>query len=83
MVITMLPRGSADETQRQVLNNLLRTNWKTFADGFADVETLASGMGAAGANSNLTWYNADAIHPNDTGHALLYTLISGVLTPLW
>ncbi|HEV8061459.1 MAG TPA: SGNH/GDSL hydrolase family protein [Gemmataceae bacterium] len=83
VVITMLPRGSADETQRQILNNALRSNWTTFADGLADVETMASGMGAAGANSNTTWYNADAIHPNDTGHALLYTLISGVLAPLW
>ena len=35
------------------------------------------------ANDDATYYNADKIHPNDAGHAALYTLISGVLSPLW
>jgi lysophospholipase L1-like esterase len=85
VVVTMLPRGSSYESQRQALIALQQANWSTYADGLADVTTLASGMGAAGANSNTTWYNADGIHPNDLGHGNgnLEGLISSVVTPLW
>ncbi|CAN5484325.1 hypothetical protein BH10PLA2_BH10PLA2_17590 [soil metagenome] len=81
VVVTMLPRGSGVEAERQNLNNALRVGYAGFADVLADVETLA--MGAAGANANTLWYNVDGTHPNDTGHALLAGLISGCLTSIW
>ena len=82
VVVTMLPRDG-DETKRQALNNLLRANWASFADALADVETLA--MGGAGANDSLLYFVADKVHPNDTGHAILFDLIAplvdGTVTP--
>jgi lysophospholipase L1-like esterase len=81
VVVTMLPRSVGTEIERQNLNNALRSDYESFADALADVETLS--MGAAGANANTTWYNADGTHPNDTGHGLLAGLISGVMTPIW
>lgn len=82
VVVGMLPRGSGSvETNRVILNGLLLAGYTGFADGYADVTTIP--MGQPGANTNLTYYNSDQTHPNDTGMADLYTLISGVLTPLW
>jgi lysophospholipase L1-like esterase len=80
-VVTMLPRGAGSETERQNLNNAIRADGLAHFDAVADVETLS--MGAAGANSNTTWYNVDGTHPNDLGHAQLANLISGVMSSIW
>lgn len=82
VLFTCLPcGGGAVETQRQVVNNAIRASGTSVADAIADVETIS--MGAAGANTNTTWYNADTIHPNDTGHANLETLLATVIGPIW
>jgi lysophospholipase L1-like esterase len=82
LVCTMLPRDDASyETERQNLNNALRSN-HSFADGFFDVETVAS-IGAAGAANNTTYYDTDKIHLNDTGHAAFYAGIEPILSAVW
>jgi lysophospholipase L1-like esterase len=79
--VTMLPRaGAGEETQRQSFNNLIRANYLTIGDALADVETLP--MGAANQHLSTTYFNADQIHPNNTGHAALATLIGGAVNSL-
>jgi lysophospholipase L1-like esterase len=68
VVVTRLPRAGTD-TQRGIYNGSIRTAWGTpsatvrVADWGGDAN-----MGANGTHTDLTYYDADAIHPNDTGH---------------
>lgn len=82
VVVGILPRAGID-VARDVVNSLLRSNWAASGviDGFADVNTIP--MGLDGANTDTTYYNVDAIHPNDTGHAALNALIEPILTAIW
>lgn len=79
VVVTMLPRSGL-ETQRQAYNNAIRANASGYSDAVADVETLS--MGAANANTDTTWYDADQIHPNTTGHGFLAGLIGPLVQAL-
>ena len=75
VVATMLPRnGTGVETNRQALNNAIRSDGLVHFDAVADVETLA--MGAAGANTNLAFFDSDGTHPNDAGDEAIYGLIN-------
>ena len=78
--VTMLPRGASFETERQSLCNLMVANSGSPFTLVADVRTLP--MGAPGANNSSTYY-ADTTHPNDAGHASLYSLIYGFLQLIW
>src|SRR6266478_10231883 len=80
VVCTMLPRSGV-ETERQNLNNSLRVD-HSFADAFFDVETIST-IGAARANTDTTYYDADQVHLNDTGHAAFYAGIAPVLASVW
>ena len=60
-------------------NAMIRT---LTADGIADYAAVAE-IGAAGAAANTTYFNADNIHPNNTGHGLMASvgqpIIAGLL----
>jgi len=55
------------ETDKGTYNIWLRANYTTFADGLADFGA-ATMFDATADASNTTYYNADKIHPNTTGH---------------
>ncbi len=58
--------GHGDST-KNTYNGWLRQNWRTFADGFADVASDTS-LGADGANANTTdFYTTDNLHIQDNG----------------
>jgi lysophospholipase L1-like esterase len=73
VAFTTLPRSNGGggmatfEARRIELNNLIRTNWRTFADALVDVAS-DSVMGQEGQSTNLTYY-ADGTHPTNAGYA--------------
>lgn len=72
IVSTLLPNSSWDaahQSTRNSLNNLIRTNWPSFADGFADFAADPT-MGPQSAASNTNLY-ADGLHPTEFGHSIL------------
>lgn len=74
---TILPRSSAIvisnrptfEADRQVINQLIRDNYASFADAIADVGADTT-IGEAGDETNATYY-ADLTHLNATGTRIL------------
>jgi len=70
IVGTMLPADGRSEVERQEYNDLIRTNWDSFADAFADVGDDPT-IGQTGDNLNLTYYNADKVHMTDAGYAVV------------
>lgn len=82
IVVTALPRSAAGdaanhETLRQAFNTLLRANWATIADGLADV--AADGrIGDEGDELDTTYYQADRVHLNTAGQAV----IAGIMQPV-
>jgi len=75
IVTTLLPRSNAGtpgsfEADRQTVNTNLRNNWASFGDALADVGADAN-MGDAGDELDLTYYDADKVHPNQTGNDYL------------
>jgi lysophospholipase L1-like esterase len=79
VVLTMLPRSDASalpttEGARQQLNDLLRTNWKEFADALVDVAADPK-LGAPGAELNQEYYQPDRVHLNDSGLGLVARLV--------
>lgn len=86
IVLTMLPRPNtgADptiEVHRTAYNSDIRSNWTGFADALADVGA-DSNIGAASANTNLTYYNSDQIHLNDTGYGVVASIVKAQLDTL-
>ena len=74
--ITMLPRTGTSELCREGtagINVWLRANASTYGFTVIDAGGAASTIGAAGADTNTTYYQGDAVHLNDTGQAYLYT----------
>jgi hypothetical protein len=59
-LVADMPSRAALDTGKNSLNNLLRTNWKTFADGFIDLASDPN-VGADGASANTTYFT-DGIH---------------------
>lgn len=70
IVATCLPRTTITEVNRITLNGLVNGNadgaWNYISDVASDPN-----MGQAGQNTDLTYYDADTIHPNTTGYNLL------------
>jgi len=62
------------ETDKNNYNTWLRANYATHADILADFALNAAFDTTADA-SNTTYYNADKVHPNNTGHALLASIM--------
>jgi hypothetical protein len=40
-------------------------------------------MGPIGAYANLTYYNADGLHPNDSGYAIIASVCQTAINRLW
>lgn len=71
IVVTMISRyfpggnpvsGESIDADKDAYNALIRANWSTFADGLADVAANPN-LGADGAYANLTYFQADQVHP--------------------
>jgi lysophospholipase L1-like esterase len=72
IVATILPNAAWDSTQqttRNDLNTLIRTNWASFADGLCDFANNAI-MGPQSAASDSSLYG-DGLHPTRLGHTYL------------
>jgi lysophospholipase L1-like esterase len=69
--MTMLARLSADDVHRNQYNTIIRQNWKAWgADGLVDFAANPL-LGANGANTNLTYFGADQIHPTTLSQTTL------------
>ncbi len=66
------------ETYRQELNALIRTNYTSFADALADVGA-DSRIGDFGDQEDLTYYDTDEIHLNATGHVVVAEIIKAAI----
>lgn len=77
IVCTMLPRGGSD-TARDALNADIRSNAVSVGYLVADLAANAT-IGVANANTNLTYYAADQIHPIDAGHTIIASIVAAVL----
>jgi len=85
IVNTILPRSeglysiskSEFETTRQTVNNLIRTNWKTFADGISDIAS-DSNIGQLNDSDNLTYY-VDGIHLTNNGYGIIASYVSSAI----
>lgn len=87
VVLTALPRSNTGcdpdhETLRQAFNSLVRANYASIADAIIDV--AADGrIGDDGDELDTTYYDADKVHLNSTGQAVIAALaqpvIAGVL----
>ena len=75
---TVLPRNNITESVRVDYNNQLVALAGGNIDKVVDVRDDAD-IGAAGANTNLSFYDADQIHPNSAGYAKFATLIAATL----
>lgn len=88
---TMLPRSdvgligapavAAHNARRALLRTEILTWVGVHCDGVADFGNDAT-MGPDAASDNVTYYNADKIHPIAAGHAILETIIRPVINAL-
>ena len=82
IVLTALPRSAVGdnaghEALRQAFNTLVRTNYASIADGLADV-AADSRIGDDGDELDTTYYDADRVHLNTAGHAV----VAGIVQPI-
>ena len=85
LVGTILPRNDASgaqDTARQAYNTWVRGNWQTIADGIMDFDGNSNIGGAQSQSTNTTYYNADAIHPNATGHGVMANIAAAAVNTL-
>lgn len=81
IILNLLPRQSINanyETQRQTVNSWLAANYLRFSDGLADVAGN-SNIGDEGDNENLTYYDADQVHPNNVGYGIVADIVETVI----
>lgn len=72
VIATLLPNSAWNTTQqttRNDLNTLIRTNWASFADALSDFASNVT-MGPQAAASNTSLYG-DGLHPTRLGHSYL------------
>lgn len=86
IVTTFLSRSNAFtpanfNATRATVNANIQANWQTFADGLADWASDPI-MGIDGAETNLTYFSGDLVHPNATGMALLATYVIAAIHSL-
>jgi lysophospholipase L1-like esterase len=80
VVCTLVSRVTYD-AQRATFNGYVRGDWPLFADALADLGANAN-IGASGAHSNATYFQADGIHLTDAGLAIVAGLVQAELTTL-
>jgi len=83
VVLTLLPRREPAEFEaaRQALNELVRANWASYADGLADIAADVR-VGEPFDDLDLKYYQSDALHPNDAGYAVMASVAAPVLNQL-
>jgi len=67
--------GNNTDEGRAYCNTQLKANWESFADGIV----LLDEDEAFDDCTDLTYYNADNIHLNDTGYAIVAALVKAVV----
>lgn len=77
IVPTMLPRDGL-ETIRTTYNGLIVSSAASYGYAVARFD-LDPHIGVAGANDSNPTYYYDTIHPNDAGHAIMATIIEGLM----
>jgi lysophospholipase L1-like esterase len=77
VVATILPRTDVSNVTRNALNTLIR-NDTSFYSALADFGADAT-MGCDNCYSNLTYFNADGIHPIAAGHAIIAPIASAAI----
>jgi len=82
VVLTLLPRSdpAGFDAARAVYNDMLRAQWPSFADGFADVAADPR-IGADGANLDPVYF-ADSVHPTSAGYAIMAAAVAPALEGL-
>lgn len=75
IVGTITPRSDPgvpanQDTYRLSVNAMIRANWRTFADGIADIGADPN-MGILGDETNTQYYNGDLVHHNPNGYRVL------------
>ncbi len=73
--------GDPGSAQRNVLNGLIRQNWKTFADGLIDFSEDPN-LDATGASGNLQYYQPDGVHLTDAGYIRVAKVEQAAITNL-
>jgi hypothetical protein len=82
VLCTILPRGGGGfNTARNSVNTTIRGWVGTHIDAVCDFAADPN-MGADGQNTDTTYYDGDAIHPNATGQARLETIYRAVINAL-
>jgi len=80
VVVTMISRLSC-ATGKNILNPLIRANWRSYADAIADV-AAAPFLGCDGCYLNSTYFQSDGIHPTQAGQALLAPVIQAAINTI-
>lgn len=85
IAFSLLPRTNeiatpSKLTERKAFSALVRANWRTFADGFVDIEA-DSRIGYDTAYNDTTYFNPDG-HPTQAGYAVIAELVKPALAPL-
>jgi len=86
VVFTLLPRSDAlsaanYDSKRLTFNTWLAANWTTFADAFCDVAAVP-GIGVAGNETNLQFFDSTLVHMSSSGYALVARLARTALANL-
>lgn len=86
IVGTMISRGAGNvfsgstlEAYRLDVNAMIRAQWQSFADALLDIGT--DSVFGVGGNTNLTYYQADTIHPTAAGGARMASLWNAAIAP--
>lgn len=86
IVLTVIDRTDGGNTtdfdgRRAAYNTLIRNNYTTFADVLVDL--AADGrIGANGASANGAYFDADRVHLNDTGYAIIAAAVNTAVLSL-
>lgn len=87
VVPTIISRTGFDTTTNFFETARVRYNANVVAGAAANGYTVADRagnalLGSQTANANLTYFNADAIHPNDAGYSLMAAVDGAAVNPL-
>jgi lysophospholipase L1-like esterase len=81
LVMTMLSRTGVDAFHDSY-NTLIRAQWQQFSDGLVDFAANPL-YGADGAYANTTYFQADGIHPTQTGQNTLGLMYQTAINAIW
>lgn len=78
IVVTVLPSAGLNNTTRATVNASIRNGYTAYAVDIADIAADPN-IGPDGANTNLTYYNADQIHMNNTGYGVVGGIVKAAV----